>query len=256
MAPLGTQTIIYEPKAQRKSIFASHGILGWYISPAPDHYRNYKIYVPASTRGTRSGKTIQFVPCTFPMPAISSAGKASYLVEDLIHEIKNPAPANVFHNVGTSGTTTICTLETFFTTKPPSNPPLKVAILKPATALPRVQPRTKQRKNVHFPTPAVFKCFANQFSLPNKPLFRNPATDSTNIIPSTAVKRTLWSNYTARFVHALSAILTTEATTTAHTNSRHPVQPPEWACSPRTPMPCCHPPCYGKTTRVIIIISI
>ena len=37
MVPLGTQAVIYKPKAQHKSTFASHGILGWYIGPAPDH---------------------------------------------------------------------------------------------------------------------------------------------------------------------------------------------------------------------------
>ena len=85
VAPLGTPTIIYEPKTQRKNTFASHGVLGWYIDPALDHYHNYKIYVPA-TRDTRFGKIVQFLPSTFPVPATSSADKASLLVEDLIHE--------------------------------------------------------------------------------------------------------------------------------------------------------------------------
>jgi hypothetical protein len=143
MAPLGTKAIIYEPKAQRKSTFASHGALGWYIGPAPHHYRNYKIYVP-TTRGTRFGKTVQFIPSTFPMPAPSSADKASLLVEDLIHEIKNPAPASAFHEVGTSGTTAICTLQTFFKTKPPTDPPPRVA-LTPVIASPRVKPPTKPK---------------------------------------------------------------------------------------------------------------
>ena len=40
MAPLGTKTIIYEPKAQRKSTFASQRIFGWYIGSAPGHYHN------------------------------------------------------------------------------------------------------------------------------------------------------------------------------------------------------------------------
>ena len=39
------------------------------------------------------------------------------------------------------------------------------------------------------------------------------------MIPSTAAKRTFRSNYTAGFGHALSAILNTEATATANTNS-------------------------------------
>ena len=130
------QTIIYELKAQHKSTFASHNILGWYIGPAPDHYCNNKIYVPAAM-GARFGKTVQFLPSTFPMPATLSANKASLLVEDFVHEIKHPALANAFYNVSTSGTTAIHTLETFFSIKPPSDPPPRVAILNPATQLPR-----------------------------------------------------------------------------------------------------------------------
>ena len=153
------------------------------------------------------------------MPATSSEDKASLLVEDIIHEIQNSAPASAFHDVDTSGTTAILTLETVFRNKPPSDPPPRVATLKPVTALPRVQPRTKLKKNVHFPTPVVSKRFANPFSLPDKVLFRNPAIDSTNIIPSTAEKGTLRSNYTTGFGPALFAVLTTEATNTAQTNS-------------------------------------
>ena len=184
LAPLGTQTIPYEPKAQRKSTFASHGVLGWYIGPAPDYYRNYKIYVPA-TKGTRFGKTVQFLPSTFPIPATSSADKASMLVEDLINEIKHPAPASALQEVGTSGTTAICILETFFTTKPPSNPPPRVASIQPAAAPPRVPAIANTKNTVHFPNPVVSKRFANQVSLPEKPLFCNP------VINCTAARRTL-----------------------------------------------------------------
>ena len=75
------------------------------------------------------------------------------------------------------------------------------------------------KKTVHFPNPTVSKRFANLFSLPDKPLFHNPAINSNNIILSTTARRTLQSNYTVGFSHAISVILTTKASTTAHTNS-------------------------------------
>ena len=129
------------------------------------------------------------------MPTTSYVDKASMLVEDLIHKIKHPVPASAFHNVGNSSTAAICTLETFFTAKPPSDPPPRVAILKPAPAPPSVQALAKSKNTLHFPTLVVSKRFAYPFPLPDKPLFHDPAIHSTNIIPSTAARQTLQSNY-------------------------------------------------------------
>jgi hypothetical protein len=38
MAPLGTRVILHEKPAQRRS-WATHGVDGWYVGHAPDHYR-------------------------------------------------------------------------------------------------------------------------------------------------------------------------------------------------------------------------
>ena len=44
IAPLGTHVIVYESPAQR-STWAAHGVDGFYLGPALDHYRCYKVYI-------------------------------------------------------------------------------------------------------------------------------------------------------------------------------------------------------------------
>jgi hypothetical protein len=43
MAPPGTKVVIHEKLAQRGT-WATHGVRGWYIGPAPEHYRCFKTY--------------------------------------------------------------------------------------------------------------------------------------------------------------------------------------------------------------------
>ena len=47
MTPPGIKTLVYETPAQHKT-WTQHGVEAWYISHAPDHYRNFKCYVPAT----------------------------------------------------------------------------------------------------------------------------------------------------------------------------------------------------------------
>ena len=58
MAPPGIKTLVYKTPTQRRT-WAQHGVEAWYIGRAPDHYRNFKCYVPA-TRGERTAKTVSF----------------------------------------------------------------------------------------------------------------------------------------------------------------------------------------------------
>ena len=66
LAPGGCALIIHERIDQRPS-WANHGPKGFYISPAMQHYRNYKCYIP-STRGTRFSNTDVMNPrqCALP----------------------------------------------------------------------------------------------------------------------------------------------------------------------------------------------
>ena len=44
MAPLGTKIVAYE-KPNQRATWSKHRVLGWYIIPALEHYRCYKVFV-------------------------------------------------------------------------------------------------------------------------------------------------------------------------------------------------------------------
>ena len=70
MAPLGTKVLVHEKPKQRGS-WADHGVVGWYIGPALNHYRCYLCYIP-STNGVHVSNTVEFFPHAAPMPRLSS----------------------------------------------------------------------------------------------------------------------------------------------------------------------------------------
>ena len=52
------KVLVFEPPAKRGS-YSPHGIEGWYIGPALNHYRYWQIYVP-STGGIRHTETVNY----------------------------------------------------------------------------------------------------------------------------------------------------------------------------------------------------
>ena len=94
LVPPGTMVIMHEKPGQRKT-FGKHGVKGWNIDRAKDHYRCHKAYIPA-TRGERIGDTVEFFPKAVRMPGVNSADAATHAARDLIAALNNPAPASPF----------------------------------------------------------------------------------------------------------------------------------------------------------------
>jgi hypothetical protein len=204
LAPLGTKVIAYERKEQRLTSWSDHGQLGWYLSHAPNHYRNYTVFI-INTRGTRTCDTVVFLPSKFPMPATSSTDRVTSILTDLVHELKNPLPAAPFQSQGSPVQSAIKTLETFFknrnrlsnTSNPIRNPPQRVPTpappqrvpTAPATGIPDAPP-----PRVSAPHPAK-----------RKPIFRDPRIQDSNIIcPDIPTRVTRSKLNNALFSHGLS----------------------------------------------------
>jgi hypothetical protein len=60
LAPPGTRVIAHEKPDQRPS-WDPHGVYGYYLGPALDHYRCYQVHV-TKTKGTRIVDTVEFSP--------------------------------------------------------------------------------------------------------------------------------------------------------------------------------------------------
>ena len=92
LAPPGTKIIAYETPTTRKT-WAPHGLDGWCISNASDHYRYHKVYIP-KTRAKRIARAVEFFPHLYSMPTISSADAAMEAANDLISALQHPHPVS------------------------------------------------------------------------------------------------------------------------------------------------------------------
>jgi len=94
LAPPGIKCIIHEKPGQQGS-WAPHGIEGWYVGPAMEHYHCWTIHV-TSTNSKRIGDTVEFFPQYTKVPRLSSADAATYAARDLIYALQHPQPAGPF----------------------------------------------------------------------------------------------------------------------------------------------------------------
>jgi hypothetical protein len=143
MAPLGTKVILHETPSQRKT-WATHGVDGWYVGHAPEHYRCYRIFV-TQTHAERIGSTVEFFPSHLDMPKTSSADNAMRAARDLLHALQNPTPATPFPNLGDTQLAALTRLAQIFGTAaeqrgPPAKSPK--AIEPSPVASPRVPATT------------------------------------------------------------------------------------------------------------------
>ena len=60
LAPPGTKIIAYVTPDGRLT-WDPHGLDGWYIGNAPEHYRCHKVYI-TKTRAERIARTVEFFP--------------------------------------------------------------------------------------------------------------------------------------------------------------------------------------------------
>jgi hypothetical protein len=100
LAPPGTRIMAHEKPDQRAS-WDPHGLDGYYLGPALDHYRCYQVHI-TKTKGTRIVDTVECFPAKLAMPSTSSKDLASIASLELSNALQNPAPAAPFSQIGTA----------------------------------------------------------------------------------------------------------------------------------------------------------
>jgi hypothetical protein len=98
LAPPGTRVIMHD-KANVRRTFAPHGTDGWYLGPAREHYRCYRLY-NSKTGHERINDTVEFFPTHANMPYCSAADTAVHAAQELTAALKNPTPAAPFAPIG------------------------------------------------------------------------------------------------------------------------------------------------------------
>jgi hypothetical protein len=102
MAPQGTRIIAHETPS-RRSTWAPHGLYGWYLGPALEHYRCYTVYI-TKTRGNRIVETVEFFPEKFTLPFPTPQYQATKAATELTRALLYPQLAGLFCQVGEAQT--------------------------------------------------------------------------------------------------------------------------------------------------------
>jgi hypothetical protein len=98
LAPPGTRVIAHEKPDQQAS-WDPHGVDGYYLGPALDHYPCYQVHV-TKTKGARINDTVEFFPSKLAMPNTSSKYLARIAALELSNALQNPPPAAPFSHIG------------------------------------------------------------------------------------------------------------------------------------------------------------
>ena len=207
LAPPGTKVLIHTKPSVRET-WAPHGVDGWYIGPAMEHYRCYRVYA-IETQAERIADTLAWFPTKVKMPTASSAEASIAAANDLIHALQNPSAdsalsplsdnqhhalaelVGLFQNIAKTNSEIPSIPPGFapLTTSPIPDPAPEPRVLDPTEpnesniptytnktknpAQRRRQQRTALRKNIANTTPQI-----------NIPLAETPtATSPTTIIP-------------------------------------------------------------------------
>ena len=89
MAPVGTRVLIYESPNIRQS-WAAHGVDGFYIGPALQHYRCFRT-MPITTLSERITNTVAWLPAAFKMPGSDPHALLQTAISDLANALQQVA---------------------------------------------------------------------------------------------------------------------------------------------------------------------
>ena len=99
LAPPGTKVVIHE-KPDKQASWAAHGVDGWYLVPAVEHYRCYRVYVN-HTRAERNADTVEFFPQHTKVPSIAANNADTTTAQEIVAALSDPKPntewEKVFH---------------------------------------------------------------------------------------------------------------------------------------------------------------
>jgi hypothetical protein len=137
LAPPGTKILIHE-KPQVRPSWSPHGEEGWYLGPALDHYRCYRVYATA-TAAERISDTVAFFPEQTVLPYCSSADAAMIAARQLVAALQHPTPAAPIAPPDTTQLQALQNLAAIFQAAIPV-PTMPTDKLQPTTAQPNSAP--------------------------------------------------------------------------------------------------------------------
>jgi hypothetical protein len=98
--PPGTRIIAHEKPYQWTS-WDPHGLDGYYLGPALDHYCCYQVHI-TKKKGTCIVDMVEFTPAKLAMPNTLSKDLSSIAALEISNALQNPAPAAPSSQKGTA----------------------------------------------------------------------------------------------------------------------------------------------------------
>jgi len=196
LAPPGIRVLVHEKPHARDSTWSPHAVDGWYVGPALDSYRCYRIWV-WDTRAERISDTVSWFPTKVTLPLASSTDLILAGIQDIVHALNNPSPGSPLAPLTDGHVAALQNLTELLTNivtpapvdllplLPGPAPPAPVLIVPPA-ALPapapllRVDAPVPEAPHVRFGLPDQVRL------IPARPPRRAPAAATTSDM------RTMW----------------------------------------------------------------
>lgn len=157
LAPPGTKVLIHEKTDQRRT-WDPHATEGWYIGPATEHYRCYRVFTN-KTKGERISDTVEFFPQHTNVPYATPTQVITKAAHDIISVLKAPKPSTAFAHIGHNQHEAIQQLADIFTeysnktTQHDSNNPRQAPRVQTSPApVPRVEPTNTNQPSHRYPT--------------------------------------------------------------------------------------------------------
>ena len=119
IGPPGTQVLVHEKPTNRAS-WAPHATEGWYLGPALESYRCYRIWTP-TTRRQRICDTISWFPTKVAMPQSSSLDTIQAALHDIRRALLQPHPASPLPPLSDSNLQALRTMTELFEPTLPSH---------------------------------------------------------------------------------------------------------------------------------------
>jgi hypothetical protein len=98
---VGLVRVIAHEKPDQLSSWDPHGVYGYYLGPALDHYRCYQVHI-TKIKGTRIVDIIEFFSSKTAIPHTFTKDMASIAALELSNALQNPSPAAPFSHIGTA----------------------------------------------------------------------------------------------------------------------------------------------------------
>jgi hypothetical protein len=88
LAPPGCKIVVHEKPGQR-ALWDPHGVIGWYLGPAMEHYRCYRCYIK-TTQAEHISDMVEFFPTLAMVPTISPTEALIIAAEELKEALLQP----------------------------------------------------------------------------------------------------------------------------------------------------------------------